>query len=99
MVYNVVLAATVLVYFGINYPASRSIVSIDFVFSLFLLAVLANVAYCAVYPVDIFVCDSNYREQWRKYRSIIFMMGLEFAAIITRFVALGMFQSGSVQAH
>jgi hypothetical protein len=98
LVYNTVLAAIVLVYFGMNYPASRSILSINFVLYLFLLVVLANVAYCAAYPIDIFVCASSYREQWRKYRWVIFMIGLLFAAIITRFFALGMFQSGSVQA-
>ena len=96
LVYNVVLAAIVLLYFGINYPASRSIVSVDFVLYLFLLCVLANVLYCAAYPIDIFVCASNYREQWRKYRWIIFTIGLIFAAIITRFFALGMFHSGSL---
>jgi hypothetical protein len=98
LVYNAVLAVIVLVYFGMNYPASRSILSANFVLSLFLLAVLANVAYCAAYPVDIFVCASSFREQWRKYRWVIFMIGLLFAAIITRFVALGIFQPGSVEA-
>ena len=92
-VYNIVLAAIVLIYFGINYPASKSLLSINFALSLILLAVLANVAYCAAYPVDIFVSASNYREQWRKYRWLIFIVGLLFAGIITRFFALGIFQN------
>jgi hypothetical protein len=96
--YNGVLAAIVLTYFGLNYPASRSTLSLNLVLSVFLLAVLANVVYCAAYPVDIFVSASSYREQWRKYRRVIFMIGVLFAAIITRFFALGIFQSGSVQA-
>lgn len=98
LVYNVVLAAIVLIYFGINYSASRSLPSINLVLYLFLLAVLANIAYCAAYPVDIFVSASNYREQWRKYRWLIFVIGLLFAGVITRFFALGMFQAGSSQA-
>jgi hypothetical protein len=98
LVYNAVLAVIVLIYFGMNYPASRSILSIDFVLFLFLLAVLANVAYCAAHPVDVFVCASNYREQWLKYRWVIFTIGLLFAAVITRFFLLGMFHSGSPQA-
>jgi hypothetical protein len=93
VVYNVVLAAIVLVYFGINYPATKSLISIDSVFFLFLLVVLANVAYCAAYLVDIFVSASSYRDQWQKRRWIIFVIGLLFAGIITRFFALGMFQS------
>lgn len=90
-VYNAVLAAIVLTYFGINYPASRSLLSVDFALSLFLLAVLADIAYCAAYPVDIFVSASNYREQWRKYRWLVFVIGLLFAGTLTRFFALGIF--------
>jgi len=90
--YNVVLAAIVLIYFGINYPATKSLVSIDSVLFLFLLVVLANVAYCAAYLVDIFVSASSYRDQWRRRRWIIFVIGLLFAGIITRFFALGVFQ-------
>jgi len=46
-------------------PLSRWI----FVLLLFLLAVLANVACCAAYVVDIFA--SGYREQWWKLRWIV----------------------------
>jgi hypothetical protein len=93
VVYNVVLAAIVLIYFGRNYPATKSIVSIDSILVLFLLVVLANVAYCAAYLVDIFVSASSYRDRWQRHRWIIFGIGLLFAGIITRFFAIGMFQS------
>jgi hypothetical protein len=91
LVYNCVLAVVVLGCFGLNYPASKSTVSLDFVFLLFLLAVLANVAYCAAYVIDVFASASGYREQWWKLRWIIFTIGVLFAAIITRFFALGFF--------
>ena len=94
LIYNFVLAGIVLIYFGLNYATSRSKISVDLALLLFM-AVLANVAYCAAYPVDIFVSASSYREQWLKYRWIIFVIGLLFAATITRFFALGMFQPGS----
>ena len=93
LIYNVVLAAIVLIYFGINYPATKSLVSIDSVLGLFLLVVLANVAYCAAYVVDIFVSASSDRIQWQNRHWIIFVIGLLFAGIITRFFAVGMFQS------
>jgi hypothetical protein len=54
LIYNAVLASIVLIYFGMDYPASKAVVSIDSILGLFLLAVLANVAYCAAYLVDIF---------------------------------------------
>jgi hypothetical protein len=92
LIYNGVLAAIVLIYFGINYPATKSLVSINSVLGLFLLVVLANVAYCAAYLIDIFVSASNYRDQWQNRRWIIFVIGLLFAGIITRFFAVMTFQ-------
>jgi len=90
-IYNIVLAVVVLICFGLNYPVSKSTISLDFVLLLFLLAVLANVAYCAAYVVDVFASASGYREQWSKLRWTIFTIGLLFAAIVTRFFALGFF--------
>jgi hypothetical protein len=95
LIYNAVLAGVVLTYFGMSYPASKATITLDFVLLLFLLAVLANVAYCAAYPVDVFVSASSYREQWRRFRGVVFLIGLLFAATVTRFVALGMFQTAS----
>ena len=91
LLYNGALAVVVLVCFALNYPASKSTLSFDFVLMLFLLAVLANVAYCAAYLVDIFASASGYREQWWKHRWIVFTIGVLFASIITRFFALGFF--------
>ena len=91
LLYNVALAAIVITYFAIGYPLSKASLSVDFVLSLFLLAVIANIAYCAAYLVDIFAQASGFREVWRRYRKMLFVIGTLFAAIITRFVAMGMF--------
>lgn len=99
LLYNAVLAAIVVAYFGIYYPASRAVLSTDLGLSLFLLAVLANVAYCAAYLVDIFAQASAYREQWRRYRWVVFTIGLLFASVITRFFARGMFQPECIRMH
>jgi hypothetical protein len=93
LIYNLVLAGVVLVCYGLGAGGIRSRISVDLALLLFPMAVLANVAYCAAYPVDIFVSASGYREQWVRYRWIMFVIGLLFAAIITRFFALGMFQA------
>jgi hypothetical protein len=94
ILYNLVLTAIVVIYFAIGYPASRMMLSLDFCLGLFLLAVIANVAYCAAYIVDLFVQSSGFRELWQRYRWLLFAIGTTFAAIITRFVAIGMFQHG-----
>jgi hypothetical protein len=89
--YNVVLAVIVLVYFWIGYPASKSALSGNLAQFVFILAVLANVAYCAVYLVDVFAQASGYRDVWRKFRWLLFLIGTLFAGIITHFFAMGLF--------
>ena len=91
VIYNSVLAVIVALYFATGYPASKSALSVDFVLGLFLLAVAANVAYCAAYLVDMFVQASGFREVWQRSRWVLFVIGTTFAAIITRFMAIGMF--------
>jgi hypothetical protein len=95
IIYNLVLAGIVLAYFIAGYPGSKSVLSIDFVLGLFLLAVAANVAYCAAYLADIFVQASGYRDAWQRARWALFGIGTAFAAVITRFIAMGMFHPAS----
>jgi len=94
LVYNLALAAIVTIHFAAGYPTSRAILSLDFALGTFLLAVVANIAYCAAYIADIFAQASGFRELWQRYRWLLFAIGTTFAAIITHFVAMGMFQPG-----
>jgi hypothetical protein len=55
LLYNLALATIVVIYFGLAYPHSKTALTVDFCLGLFLLAVIANIAYCAAYIVDIFV--------------------------------------------
>lgn len=91
LLYNLTLAALVIIYFALAYPLSRAALTVDVCLGLFLLAVIANVAYCSAYIVDVFAQASGFREIWRRYRKVLFVIGTLFAAILTRFIALGMF--------
>ena len=91
LLYNLALAAIVIIYFVIGYPASKQLVTMDFCLILFLLAVVANVLYCAAYVVDIFAQASGFRDVWIRSGKLLFIIGTLFAAIITRFIAMGMF--------
>ena len=91
VLYNVALAVIVIAYFVAGYPNSKSVISIDFALGIFLLAVAANVAYCAAYLPDVFVQASGFRDLWKRARWILFVIGTLFAAVITRFIAMGMF--------
>jgi hypothetical protein len=90
IVYNLVLATIVGIYFFIS-GRYRQPFSFNGFLLLVLLCVLANVAYCAAYPVDIFAQMSGFRERWRNLRWILFSIGLLFAAILTRFWSMGLF--------
>jgi hypothetical protein len=92
--YNLALAAVVILHFMAGYPASKAALSVDFALGVFLLAVVANIAYCAAYVVDIFAQASGFRELWRRVRWLILALGTVFAATITHFVASGMFVPG-----
>lgn len=93
IVYNVVLAAITVAYFAVFYPKSRVAVTIDNCLFIFLLAVLANVAYCSAYLADVFFQASDYNELWRRYRWILFVIGTVFAGIITRLFSIGFFSN------
>lgn len=89
--YNAVLVAIVLAVFLIDWPESRAALSADLLQTLFVLAVLANVAYCAAYVVDVVAQYSGFRETWKRYRWLLFLIGVVFAGILTRYFAVGMF--------
>jgi hypothetical protein len=91
--YNGILAAVVLIYFALNYPASKARLTVNLALMIFVLAVLANVAYCAAYIPDILAQLSGYRDKWRRYRWIVFAVGVLFAGVITRFWAMGLFSA------
>jgi hypothetical protein len=89
--YNAVLTAIFMGYFIGNWSYAISVVSFDGVLAVFLLAVLANIAYSAAYVGDVFVQISGLREAWHKWRWVLWLIGTTFAAIITRFFAMGFF--------
>jgi len=61
----------------------------------FILAVLANVAYCAAYLPDVFAQMSSLRTTWLRYRWVVFVVGLAFAGVLTHFWSLGLFDQGA----
>jgi len=89
--YNVVLALVVVTYFALNWPHSRLTISLEGVLFVFILAVLANICYCAAYLGDVFVQVSGFRAAWRKWRWVLFVIGTAVAAIITRWFAIAFF--------
>ena len=93
ILYNGLLLIEVAMVFAINLPASRSHVDVNLVLLLFVLAVLANVAYCACYVVDVVAQLSAFRELWLRFRWALFLLGVAFAGTLTYFFSFGFFAS------
>jgi hypothetical protein len=91
ILYNLLLAAVVVIHFVKELPFSRTVVQFNSLLLLFALAVLANVAYCAAYVPDVFAQMSSLRDSWLRYRWALFVVGLAFAAVLTHFWSLGLF--------
>jgi len=91
LLYNAALVAVVVTVFLSNLPASKGRLSFELFQVLFLQAVLANVAYCAAYVVDVVAQLSAFQSTWRRFRWMLLAIGLVFAVIITRFFALAAF--------
>ncbi|MBN8887606.1 MAG: hypothetical protein J0I77_17915 [Rudaea sp.] len=89
--YNLALCAVVLGIYTFNLPHAKQVLSLDSLLTLFVLAVLANVAYCAAYIVDIVAQSSDYRAGWLKTRWVLLVVGILFAAAITQFCARAIF--------
>ena len=95
VLYNLLLIGIVVFHFVRALPASRSAVEFNGLLLLFLLAVLANIAYCAAYVPDVFAQMSNLRDSWLRYRWIVLVTGLAFAGVLTHFCSAAMFASGA----
>jgi hypothetical protein len=89
LIFNAVLLAVVAaVYFG-SAANARARLDFDLLQGLFVLAVLANVAYCAAYVVDVSVQMTTLRETWLRRRWILLLIGVAFAAVLANFFSHG----------
>lgn len=67
LLYNGLLLVVVGV-FVLGLPVSRSQINVNLLLFLFVMAVLANVAYCACYIVDVAAQMSDFRTTWLRFR-------------------------------
>ena len=81
--YNLVLAAIVIGWGVFTWPHFRPALALVPMLRLFVLAVIANVLYCAAYLVDLPMQTSSYREVWRRRRWALWWIGTLFAAALT----------------
>src|SRR5580698_4507211 len=85
LVYNALLLIVVAVVFVVGLPISRSQLNVNLLLFLFVMAVLANMAYCACYVVDVVAQLSEFRANWLRFRWVLFAIGVAFAGVLTYF--------------
>ena len=93
LLYNGVLALVVFSHFLIARltPREAPLLTADTILVIFLLAVVANVAYCAAYLGDIPAQLSAYRSAWARWRPAVFWIGTAFASVLAHFLSRGLF--------
>ena len=91
LIYNLALFGVVAAHFFSLWPASRSALAWNTLFLMIILAVLANVCYCAAYAVDLFVQYSALRSVWPRRRWILLIVGIVFGAVLAHFFSMGVF--------
>jgi hypothetical protein len=91
LIYNLALLLVVAAAYVAGLPASRHAVSAESMLVLFILAVLANVAYCAAYVPDLVLQYSAFRSAWLRGRWMLLVLGTLFASAIAYFFVAGMF--------
>ena len=91
LLYNAWLLAVVVATWCLDSPRAPQGTMFELAQQLFLLAVLANVAYCAAYPVDVLAQLSDFRDRWLRARRGLLVVGLLFAAVPAHFISRGLF--------
>jgi hypothetical protein len=91
LLYNAWLLAVVIATWFLDSPRAPQAGAFELAQQLFLLAVLANVAYCAAYVVDVAALLSGFRATWLRRRWLLLAIGMLFAAVPAHFISRGLF--------
>ena len=87
-IYNAALAVVVLIVLVAQGQLAWKGLTLQTALWIFIQAVLANIAYCAAYPVDVVLQFSSLRQSWRARRWYLLLVGTLFACAIAYFVSL-----------
>jgi hypothetical protein len=80
--YNLALGAVVLAWLLATWPHFRPALTLPSLLLLLVLAVLANVCYCAAYPAELLLRISPGRVAWRRFRWRLWLGGTLLAILL-----------------
>jgi hypothetical protein len=85
LVYNFVLASVVVIWLVATWPHFRVAFTLSSLLLLAVLALLANVCYCAAYFVDIPMQRSSFGTVWRRRRWGLWLLGTLLAIVLANY--------------
>jgi hypothetical protein len=91
LLYNGALVLVVAGAFIAGWPVSKRVLETESVLFLFVLAVLANVAYCAAYVPDLALQHSSFRDTWLRARWVLLLIGILMGCALTYLFVAGAF--------
>ena len=83
--YNLALVIVVVAWILLTNPEVFFGISLLLARPLFILAILANICYCAAYVIELPLQYSSYRDQWRRWRWTLWLTGTMLAAILASY--------------
>lgn len=85
IIYNLLLAAVVVTWIAASWPHLRPAFTWPSLLALVVLALLANLCYCAAYVADLPMQHSSFRQMWRRWRWTVFLVGTLFAILFANY--------------
>ena len=85
LIYNLVLAAVTVVWLVATWPHFRAALTLSSLLLFAILALLANVCYCAAYLVDLPMQLSSPSSVWRNRRWGLWSIGTLFAIVLANY--------------
>jgi hypothetical protein len=83
--YNLILAAIFMAWVVISWPHFRGAFTWPHLAALAILAMFANLCYCAAYLADIPMQFSSFRDLWRRRRWMLWLAGMLFATLLANY--------------
>jgi hypothetical protein len=85
VVYNLILIAVTVAWVVGTWPHFRPALTLSSLPPMSVLALLANVCYCAAYVVDVAMLHSSLASVWRRRRWILWSTGTIFAMVLASY--------------
>jgi hypothetical protein len=83
--YNLVLTAVVIAWIVLSWPHFRPAFTWPDFAALLVLAMFANLCYCAAYVADLPMQYSSFRQLWRRWRWALWLTGTLFAFVLANY--------------